>query len=86
MPELPCFPLLGEDGWKLLHNMANKTTKKSNNPYTIKGAAETLLPKIILDDWDSRTGGASDGPLGVKTIWIGLMKLYILAAYRECLA
>jgi hypothetical protein len=23
----------------------------------------------------------SDGPLGVKTIWIGLMKLYILLAY-----
>jgi hypothetical protein len=24
-----------------------------------------------------------DGPPGVKTIWIGLMKLYILLAYRE---
>jgi hypothetical protein len=28
----------------------------------------------------------SDGPPGVKTIWIGLMKLYILLAYREYLA
>ena len=27
----------------------------------------------------------SNGPPGVKTIWIGLMKLYILLAYRECL-
>jgi hypothetical protein len=28
----------------------------------------------------------TDGPPGVKTIWIGLMKLYILLAYREYLA
>jgi hypothetical protein len=28
----------------------------------------------------------SDGPPGVKTIWIGLMKLHILLAYREYLA
>jgi hypothetical protein len=28
---------------------------------------------------------ASDGPPRVKTIWIGLMKLYILLAYREYL-
>jgi hypothetical protein len=27
----------------------------------------------------------SDGPPGVKTIWIGLMKLYILLVYREYL-
>jgi hypothetical protein len=26
------------------------------------------------------------GPPGVKTIWRGLMKLYILLAYREYLA
>jgi hypothetical protein len=28
----------------------------------------------------------SDGLPGVKTIWIGLMKLYILPVYREYLA
>jgi hypothetical protein len=34
--------------------------------------------------WPKRA--PSDGPPGVKTIWIGLMKLYILLAYQEYLA
>jgi hypothetical protein len=38
-------------------------------------------------DYLGRLGGSkrapSDGPPRVKTIWIGLMKLYILLAYRE---
>jgi hypothetical protein len=41
-------------------------------------------------DYLGRLGGPkrapSDGPPGVKTIWIGLMKLYILLAYREYFA
>jgi hypothetical protein len=43
-----------------------------------------VSPSII------RLGGPkrapSDGPPGVKTIWLGLMKLYILLTYREYLA
>jgi hypothetical protein len=79
-PELPCSLLLGEDGWKLLYCMANKTKKGPKKPYTIKEAVNCL----------GRLGGPkrapSDGPPGVKTIWLGLMKLYILLAYREYLA
>jgi hypothetical protein len=69
-----CSLLLGEDEWKLLYCAANKTKKKPKRPYTIKEAVDYL----------GRPGGpkraSSDGPPGVKTIWIGLMKLYILPA------
>jgi hypothetical protein len=79
-PELPCSLVLGEDEWKLLYCAANKTRKEPKKPYTIKEAVDYL----------GRLGGPkrapSDGPPGVKTIWIGLMKLYILLAYREYLA
>jgi hypothetical protein len=54
--------------------------KGPKKPYTIKEAVDCL----------GRPGGPKrapdDGPPGVKTIWLGLMKLYILLAYREYLA
>jgi hypothetical protein len=72
--------LLREDEWKLLYCMANKTKKEPKKAYTIKEAVDYL----------GRLGGPkrapSDGPPGVKTIWTGLMKLYILLAYRKYLA
>ncbi|MDR3192514.1 MAG: IS4 family transposase [Treponema sp.] len=78
-PELPCSVILGEEEWKLLYCVANKTKKGPKKPYTVKEAIEYL----------GRLGGPkrapSDGPPGVKTIWIGLMKLHILLAYREYL-
>jgi hypothetical protein len=79
-PELPCSLLLGEDEWKVLCCMANKSRKEPKKPYAIKEAADYL----------GRQGGPkrapSDCPPGVKTIWRRLMKLYILLAYREYLA
>jgi hypothetical protein len=80
VPDLPCSLLFGEDEWKLLYCAANKTKKEPEKPYRIKEAADYL----------GRLGGPkrapSDGPPGVKTIWIGLMKLHILLAYRQYLA
>jgi hypothetical protein len=78
-PGLPCSLLLGPDEWKLLYCVANKTKKEPKKPYSIKEAVEYL----------GRLGGPKrapgDGPPGVKTVWIGLMKLCILLAYREYL-
>jgi hypothetical protein len=58
---------------------ANKTKKEPKKAYRIKEAVE----------YPGRLGGPKrapgDGPPGVKTIWKGLMKLYILLAYREYL-
>ncbi|MDR2739895.1 MAG: hypothetical protein LBB68_08715, partial [Treponema sp.] len=64
----------------LLYCAANKSKKEPKKPNTIKEAV----------DYPGWLGGPKrapcDGPPGVKTIWIGLMKLYILLAYREYLA
>jgi hypothetical protein len=76
-PELPRSLFLGEDEWKLLYCVANKVKKEPKKPYTIKEAVD-------YPGGSKRTSG--DGPSGVKTIWIGLMKLYILLAYQEYLA
>jgi hypothetical protein len=79
-PEMPCFLFLGEEEWKLLYCVANKSKKEPKKPYTIKEAVDYL-------GWLGGPKRApSDGPPGVKTIWIGLMKLYILLAYREYLS
>jgi hypothetical protein len=79
-PELPCSVLLEEEAWKLLYCVANKVKKEPKKAYSMKEAVDYL----------GRLGGPkrapSDGPPGVKTIWIGLMKLYILLAYRAFLS
>jgi hypothetical protein len=65
---------------KWLYCTANKSKKEPKKPYTIKEAVDYLGwlggPKRV----------PGDGPPGVKAIWLGLMKLHILLAYREYLA
>jgi hypothetical protein len=79
-PEAPCSVLLGPDEWKLLYCIANKTKKEPKKAYTMQEAVEYL-------GWLGGPKRApNDGPPGVKIIWIGLMKLYILLAYRDYLA
>ena len=79
-PRLPCTVCFEEDEWKVLYCTANKTKKPPEEPYTIAEAVTYL----------SWLGGPkrapSDGPPGVKTIWIGLDKLNTLLAYKEWLA
>ena len=79
MPDIPCSVLLEEEEWQLLYCIANKTKTVPEKPYSMKEAVDYL-------GWlggPKRAPG--DGPPGVKTIWIGLMKLYILLAYKEYL-
>ncbi|MDR2303819.1 MAG: hypothetical protein LBE10_04455 [Treponema sp.] len=72
-PELPCFLYFGGVGIAVLCGEAGKEVKE---PYRIKEA---------VDYPGGPKRASSDGLSGVKTIWIGLMKLYILPAYREYL-
>jgi hypothetical protein len=53
---------------------ADKVKKGPKKPYRMKGAVDYL-------GWPERA--PNDGPPGVKAVWIGLRKLYILPAYRE---
>ncbi|MDR1219039.1 MAG: hypothetical protein LBK73_05450 [Treponema sp.] len=76
-PETPCSALPGPDERKLPYRIANKTKREPKKAHTIKEAVDYL----------GRLGGPkrapSDGPPGVKTIWMGVMKLYILLARRQ---
>ncbi|GHU07004.1 hypothetical protein FACS1894151_00680 [Spirochaetia bacterium] len=78
-PDLPCSMLLEKDEWQLLYCVANKTKAVPQKPYSMKDA-------INYPGWLGGPKRApSDGPPGVKTIRVGLMKLYILLAYQEYL-
>jgi hypothetical protein len=76
-PEKPCTIFFEEEEWKLLYCTAKKTKKVPKKPYSIEEAVTYL----------SWLGGPkrapSDGPPGLKTIWIGLSTLNTLLAYRE---
>ena len=78
-PQLPCTVFFEEDEWKVLYCTANKTKIPPEKPYTVAEAVTYL----------SWLGGPkrapSDGPPGVKTIWIGIDKLNTLLAYKEWL-
>jgi hypothetical protein len=71
---------LGEEAWKPLYCATNKSEKEPKKAYTIKEAADYLG----WQGWPRRA--PRDGHPGVKTVWLGLMKLYILLACRERLA
>ena len=79
-PNIPCTVCFEDEEWKVLYCTANKTKNPPKNPYTIAEAITYL----------SYLGGPkrspSDGPPGVKTIWIGLDKLYTLLTYKNWLS
>jgi hypothetical protein len=79
-PEEPCSVFFEEDEWKVLYCAANKSKKAPKKPYSMQEAVTFL----------GRLGGPkrapSDGPPGLKTVWLGLATLNTLLAYREWLA
>jgi hypothetical protein len=76
-PDLPCPVLFDEEEWKLWYCLAKRTKEVPRKAYTIKEAV----------DYAGWLGGPkrapSDGPPGVKTIWLGLQKFYTLFDYRD---
>ena len=78
-PNVSCTVFFEEDEWKVLYCAANKTKEAPQKPYSIEDAVTYL-------GWLGGPKTApSDGPPGVKTIWVGLDKLNTLLAYREWL-
>jgi hypothetical protein len=76
-PEKPCTIFFEEDEWKMLYCTANKTKKAPKKPYSIQEAVTYL-------GWLGGPKRApSDGPPGLKTIWVGLSTLNTLLAYRD---
>jgi hypothetical protein len=76
-PDKPCTTFFEEDEWKMLYCTANKKKKAPKKPCTMREAVTYL-------GWLGGPKRApSDGPPGLKTIWVGLSTLNTLLAYRE---
>jgi len=78
-PDEPCTVFFEEDEWRVLYCAANKTKKAPKKPCTIQEAI------IYLGCLGGPKRAPSDGPPGVKTVWVGLSTLNTLLAYREWL-
>lgn len=78
-PEASCTTIFEEDEWKLLYCTANKTKVPPDEPYSICDAVK-YVAKL-----GGFNGYRSDGAPGLKVIWIGLNKLYVLLSYRDYL-
>lgn len=76
-PDTPCDMLFSEIEWRTLYRAANQTRISPEKPYSIVDAA-----RYVAMLGGSR-GAPSDGPPGLKAIWLGFVALHTLCAYRE---
>ena len=78
-PETPCDLIFSEAEWKTLHRAANHSNSDPEEPPSMLEAVR-LVAKL-----GGFVGAKSDGPPGLKVIWIGLSNLFLLVAYRDFL-
>jgi len=76
-PHTPCELIFAKDEWATLYRAANRTTQSPEMPYSMEEAV------YYVAKLGGFSGVKSDGPPGLKVIWLGLNALYILNAYRE---
>jgi len=76
-PDTPCSLIFSENEWKTLYRAAKLTTIVPDMPYSMADAANFVA---ILG---GRTAAPSDGPPGLKVIWLGLNALFLLNHYRD---
>jgi len=78
-PEVSCALILSEIEWKTLYCAANRTKSEPEQPPNMKEAVR-LIAKL-----GGHVGAKSDGEPGLKVVWVGLNKLFLLVAYRNFL-
>jgi hypothetical protein len=78
-PETPCDLIFSEKEWKTLYRAGNHTTSEPEKPPNMEEAVR-LVAKL-----GGRVAAKSDGPPGLKVIWIGLSNLFLLVNYRDFL-
>lgn len=76
-PDMPCDVIFSEVEWKTLYHASNRTKLTPLHPPAMKDAVY-LIAKL-----GGHVGAKSDGLPGLKVIWIGLNKLFLLVAYRD---
>ena len=78
-PETPCDLIFSEKEWKTLYRAGNKTRWEPERPPSMEEAVR-LVAKL-----GGRVAAKSDGPPGLKVVWIGLSNLFTLVNYRDFL-
>jgi len=69
-PNAPCDQFFGEHEWKILYRLVTRNKTPPSKPYSLKTAVE------YLGELGSFKHSPSDGPYGVKALWLGLSKLF----------
>jgi hypothetical protein len=76
-PDIPCTDFFEEDEWKFLYALAYKTTEVPDTPISIKEAVKLIA-------WiGSGKRSPSDGDPGLKLVWRGLEKFYLLYRFKD---
>ena len=78
-PELPCSVIFDTDEWQTLYCISNKTKIPPNEVYSINEAIK------YISELGGYKAAKSDGPPGLKVIWLGLTKLHLLLDYKAFL-
>lgn len=78
-PDTPCDILLSELEYSTLFRVANETNSDPVEPPTMQEVIK-YLAKL-----GGFVGAPSDGPPGLKVIWTGLSRLFLLVQYRQFL-
>jgi len=76
-PETPVDLIFSKIEWQTLFRAANYTHNSPDTPYSMADAVR-YVAKL-----GGFVGAPSDGPPGLKVIWLGLNKLYVLVAFRD---
>ena len=76
-PELSCELLFCESEWKTLYRAANRTCVAPEVAFCL---GDALRYVAVLGGF---VGSLSDGLPGLKVVWLGLNKFFVLCAFRE---
>jgi hypothetical protein len=75
--ELSCELLFSQSEWKTLYRAAKRTSVVPEKPYSMADAVRYVA---ALGGF---VGAPSDGSPGLKVVWMGLSKFFVLYAFRE---
>jgi hypothetical protein len=75
--DLLCGLIFGESEWKLLYRVANHICV---DLLVCPSVVEVVALVVRIGGF---VGAKSDGSPGLKVIWVGLNKFYVLMAFRD---
>ena len=78
-PFAPCSLVFSDGEWKTLFRAARRTPHAPDHPFSLVDAVKYVAQLAGF------RGAPSDGPPGLKVLWMGMNRLYCLLAYSSFL-